>query len=310
MAIPKVSIIVPFFNTSAYIARCTKSLLIQTLSNTEIIFIDDGSTDDSLSKLKPLVKNKSFARIIKQKKNQGIPTARNIGLEAANGEYITFVDSDDTIAPNFCEETYQIAQKKQADIVITDSINCNIDGIFSDEIRAFPKDELQNPKHSLKLCLFGRIPCNNHSKLYKKTLFEKKRFQIDRYHEDAILIPKIIADARVISFTKNTRYFYYRRSESASTTKSQKHWDDRIYTMQSNLFLAKKYELSWLNRQLFLVLQFRHNQYISQLGYWKTYRLGQTLGSQSLFIIYFFLQCYSKLKRRVKQLFYGKKGFH
>lgn len=101
-SVPKVSIVVPVYNTEAYLSACVESLLCQTHRNLELIFIDDGSEDDSLAILEAYAKRDSRIRLIRQE-NAGVSAARNAGIDAATGDYIGFVDSDDTVEPTFVE---------------------------------------------------------------------------------------------------------------------------------------------------------------------------------------------------------------
>ena len=99
---PKISIIVPIYNTEKYLKQCLDSIINQTYQNLEIICINDGSTDNSLDTLKTYIKKDSRIKLIDQK-NQGLSNVRNQGLKKATGEYISFVDSDDEIKPTFIE---------------------------------------------------------------------------------------------------------------------------------------------------------------------------------------------------------------
>ena len=92
---PKISVIIPVYNAAEYIKRCIDSILAQNYSNLEIICINDGSTDKSLSVLQNLAQTNSCIKVISQE-NSGVPRARNIGIENATGEYISFIDADDT----------------------------------------------------------------------------------------------------------------------------------------------------------------------------------------------------------------------
>ena len=106
----KVSVIVPVFNSENYLEKCLDSILSQTLNDIELILINDGSTDNSLS----IIKNYSrkYSNIIyKSKKNEGQAIARNIGIEMATGEFICFVDSDDYIENTMLEKLYKIAKR-------------------------------------------------------------------------------------------------------------------------------------------------------------------------------------------------------
>jgi glycosyltransferase involved in cell wall biosynthesis len=112
---PVISIIVPIYNTQQYLLNCVNSILCQTFSDFELILIDDGSTDKS-GKICDSIKDKRI-KVIHQK-NLGVSSARNTGLRHATGEYITFVDSDDSIEPNMLEMLYASAINNHSDIVI------------------------------------------------------------------------------------------------------------------------------------------------------------------------------------------------
>ena len=114
---PKVSIIVPVYNVEKYLSRCLDSLLMQTLTDIEVIAINDGSTDSSLNILINYKEMDNRLKIIDQS-NGGVSSARNTGIEAANGDYIGFVDPDDWIDNKMYENLYQTAQTEQADIVM------------------------------------------------------------------------------------------------------------------------------------------------------------------------------------------------
>ena len=107
---PKISIIVPIYNTAKYLPECLDSILNQTYQNLEILCINDGSTDNSPEILKTYAKKDSRIKVITQK-NQGLSTTRNQGLEHASGKYLTFVDSDDEIKPSFIAKLLAPYQK-------------------------------------------------------------------------------------------------------------------------------------------------------------------------------------------------------
>ena len=113
----KVSVIVPFYNNEKYIKTCVDSIRSQTYQNLEILLIDDGSTDSSGELLKDCAKTDSRIRLIYQK-NQGVAAARNRGLDEATGKYLTFVDGDDYIAPDYIEKFYRCAVEENLEMVI------------------------------------------------------------------------------------------------------------------------------------------------------------------------------------------------
>lgn len=112
-----ISVIIPVYNTDKYLRDCLDSILSQTLQDFEIICIDDASTDNSIHILKKYAEQDSRIHIIQFNINEGEASARNAGLSAADGKYIGFVDSDDTIYPDFFEILYNTAEETQADIV-------------------------------------------------------------------------------------------------------------------------------------------------------------------------------------------------
>lgn len=114
--IPKISIIVPIYNVEKYLPRCIASLLEQTLSDIEIILVDDESPDNCPQLCNDYAKKDNRIKVI-HKKNEGLGYARNSGLDIAKGEYVMFVDSDDTIEKDSCSHLYNIAKVYDADIV-------------------------------------------------------------------------------------------------------------------------------------------------------------------------------------------------
>lgn len=124
---PEVSIIVPVFNREKYLKRCLESILSQTLSDIEIICINDCSKDNSLAILKQYAESDSRIKIIDFKENKGVSFARNEGIKASGGKYIAFVDSDDFIDPDFYKKLYTEAKKSGSDIVKGNIYNYNDD---------------------------------------------------------------------------------------------------------------------------------------------------------------------------------------
>ncbi len=114
---PKVSIIIPVYNVEKYLTECIESVLEQTLSDWELILVNDGSPDGSEEICLNYARSDQRIKYISQK-NQGVSIARNNGLKAASGKYIFFMDSDDTIDCNFLKSSYLVAEKEQADIVV------------------------------------------------------------------------------------------------------------------------------------------------------------------------------------------------
>lgn len=144
---PKVSIIVPVYNTGILLEKCIKSLLNQTLKEIEVIIINDGSTDNSIDICNKMA-NIDKRVIVINKRNEGVSKARNIAINIANGEYIGFVDSDDYVENNMYEELYKASVVNKCDISMCDcKIESNhreiIDSIdIISESKIFYKDDI------------------------------------------------------------------------------------------------------------------------------------------------------------------------
>lgn len=120
---PKVSVIVPVYNVEEYLTECMESILVQTLSDIEIICVDDGSTDHCVEILDEFAQRDSRVMVI-HKPNTGYGNSMNVGMRAARGEYIGIVESDDRILPDFYERLYSAAKKDNLDVVKSDALFC------------------------------------------------------------------------------------------------------------------------------------------------------------------------------------------
>lgn len=124
----KVSIIIPVFNVAPYLTKCIESVCKQTLSDIEIIAVNDASTDNSLEILKHFKKQDPRIQIINHRKNTKTAKCRNDGLDRATGEYVCFLDGDDYLNYDFCEKLYNLAKSEKADIAKGVTKTFNIDG--------------------------------------------------------------------------------------------------------------------------------------------------------------------------------------
>lgn len=111
-----ISIIVPVYNVEKYIGKCLESLMKQTYTNIEIICVDDKSMDNSAQICERLRSEDPRIRLIRKEVNTGLASVRNLGLKAASGKYVAFVDSDDWVTPDYLETLYKLVTEYQADI--------------------------------------------------------------------------------------------------------------------------------------------------------------------------------------------------
>ncbi|MGA5130403.1 glycosyltransferase family 2 protein [Streptomyces olivoreticuli] len=120
----KLSVIVPFFNVQTYAPDTLRSLQANTREDFEFILVDDCSTDGTPELLERAARDLPGARVVRHAKNGGLATARNTGLEAANGEYVTFLDGDDWLAPGYYPQLLDVIEELAVDFVRTDHVQC------------------------------------------------------------------------------------------------------------------------------------------------------------------------------------------
>lgn len=203
----KISVIIPVYNVEDYIEETIESLLGQTLKDFEVIFIDDGSTDKSVDKIKKYLENNNNFRLIVQS-NSGPGKARNKGLEEAKGEYIVFMDSDDLIPNNSLEIRYELASDNNAEMVV--GATYGYDGVNKWPIMShFSEEGIKNIKNSKEL-FQSMGPCN---KIFKKSLIEDIKFPEDvKYGEDQVFVMNSYIRSKRIYKTNENIYYYRQRN--------------------------------------------------------------------------------------------------
>ena len=216
-----ISVIVPVYNVENYIRECLDSILAQTVSSFELILIDDGSTDNSGRICDEYAQQDERIRVI-HKENGGLSSARNKGLDEATGDYVCFIDSDDTLKPDFLEKLYDGILQHNSDLAFCDidakkltdwSMEIgHIDEITFEEARRWLYDQ-----YSREYVLMV-IACD---KLYAKELFDGLRFPLGRLHEDEFMIGPILKRANRISFVPEKLYVY-RENTSGITSNANK----------------------------------------------------------------------------------------
>ena len=225
---PAISIIIPVYNTEAFIKDCLDSIVAQTFTDFEAIIIDDGSTDNGARIAAGYASSDSRFRLIGQP-NKGPSEARNTGLKIMRGEYVTFVDSDDCVAPNFLETLFYIARLHQADIAC-----CSIQNISKNEqtlqaaagSASTTKSTWLMPEKASCISLYqDSLPdYSAWNKLYKSSLWKNKQFPAGTIYEDLAIIPEILLSANKVAITKAKLYLYRKRlgSELATQKNHQK----------------------------------------------------------------------------------------
>lgn len=203
----KISVIVPVYNTEKYLPACLDSLLAQTFKNIEIICIDDGSTDNSYEILVQYAKKDTRIKVFQQS-NQGVAAARNKALELAQGEWLAFCDSDDTVPPRAYEYLYNAT--KDVDVVIGDY--CKIND-FGEKLKHKKKGKENS---DLVAAMFTMTVL--WTKLIKRSfvLNNKIKLQEVSVGEDMIFLADIIAKNPKYKIISKTVYYYWEHNKDNS----------------------------------------------------------------------------------------------
>lgn len=217
----KISIIVPVYNSEQYIGECLDSLVSQTLSDIEIICVDDASSDESCAILEQYAKKNENIRIINHNKNKGLSVARNSGMDAARGKYVMFVDSDDYLkSKEACRILYDLAEKENTDIIFFAYERLEVDGRITVVLNS------ENVKNQRGIDLFcttteeKRNRIESWSQFYKRCFLEENRirFQSDLIHEDDLFYFYTAMLAQRVIEINNVLYVY--RQHNGSIMKS------------------------------------------------------------------------------------------
>jgi glycosyltransferase involved in cell wall biosynthesis len=207
---PKVSIIVPVYNTESYLYRCLDSIINQTLGEIEIICINDCSSDNSLKILKEYESKDQRVKLIDFEQNQGVSVARNYGINDATGEYIGFVDSDDYIDKNFYEVLYRLAKKESADIAKGSHKRIYNQGISRD---ISENEMINHNKYNFYFCFWSAI--------YNKDIIissDSKFVPRLIIGEDLTFLIQAVYNANKVVTTDGVFYNYTRRENSTDST--------------------------------------------------------------------------------------------
>lgn len=265
--LPKISVIVPVYNTAAYLEKCLDSILHQTFSDFEVIVVNDGSTDNSHDIIDQYV-NKDKRVFAMLKRNGGLSDARNFGIDQAKGEYIAFIDSDDYIDNTMFEKMIGLAQKHQAEIVMCDLVKVDEQG---KEFRDLPQSPQLPEKIVLKddFSIFGEMSCFACNKLFKRTLFEKHRFLKGIHFEDIELIPKLLLDSNIVAKINVPFYKYFERQDSITKSHTRKGLDMFIALENvKNYFKESNYQSYSDELKRFQILQ-GYYSYLAYVAYVK-----------------------------------------
>jgi glycosyltransferase involved in cell wall biosynthesis len=262
----KVSVIVPVYNVEEYVKKCIDSLLNQTLKEIEIIVVNDGSADASLSVIEGIAVNNPDRKIeIITQSNKGLGAARNTGAANATGEYIAFIDGDDWVEPQMMETMYNEAMRADADVCI-----CDFNKRYADREELMhggniPAELTVDSKEVLRLFLIGKILIGATNKIFRRSFYEKNAFQfpVGYLYED---LPVVILVSKANKIVKVEGAFYNYRQRSGSIMKTLTRsmlgkWDlvqqIKQYLINENYLETLQKEFQWFYSDV-IVLQLVH----------------------------------------------------
>lgn len=207
-----ISIIVPVYNSELYLDKCITSIINQTYTNIEIILVDDGSTDSSYQICEKYAAMDHRIKVV-HKKNGGLSSARNAGLDVCSGDYIGFVDSDDWVSATMYETLLAICNDQKT-IATIGMEEVNLEGeIFNKSVF---ENQVTSRDHLLRSILcrqdFGSV-C---SRLFPREMIIEKRFDETKLNEDILFMILIMQNIESASYSSKCGYYYFRRDGSIS----------------------------------------------------------------------------------------------
>lgn len=239
-----ISLIIPIYNTEKYIKKCLNTVFNQTFEDIEYILINDNTPDNSVKIAQQIIEDhpSKYIRFIHNEKNRGSAGVRNMGIEAAKGKYIIFIDSDDYVEPTMLEDMYNQAVNHNADIVISDYyINYLQKQIYKKQLAP------DNGKECAKWIMSGKLHSSNSNKLIKRDLYITNNIRFIEginMWEDMSTIPRVCFFAKKVAYLPHAYLHYVQYNTNSYTSniteKSIKDINIAIQILQD--FFATKIE--------------------------------------------------------------------
>ncbi len=207
-----ISVIVPVYKVEKFLPFCVQSILAQTCSDWELILVDDGSPDRCGEICEQFARQDGRIRAL-HKENGGLADARNAGTAVAQGEYITYIDSDDWVAPQLLERLLEQAKITGADVVVCDMAKTDSEEMTFENTNAGPKSftGLQAMEAMLYQTGFDTSACG---KLFRAELCQKNLFPKGRLYEDLFTIYKMLFAAQTVVYLPQVLYAYRKNPDS------------------------------------------------------------------------------------------------
>lgn len=241
-----VTIIVPVYNVKEYLCRCVDSIIKQTYKDIDVVLVDDGSTDGSERICDELSVDDTRVRVI-HKPNGGLSSARNAGIEAAHGEYIMFVDSDDWLHPRMVELLHDDMSQNDAEMAMCGFIKtscCHEVCVSSNSVELIP------PQEAIPRMLKGEW-ISAWAKLYRRELWQSIRFPEGLNNEDYAILVQIFDLCTRMTYRADELYYYFMREGSICRSGLTEHSFDEFQTGQLVLAYCHAHHPQWEHLALF-----------------------------------------------------------
>ncbi len=247
----KLSIIIPIYNVEDTLRRCLESVLGQMDDRMEVIIVDDGSTDTSGQIAEQMTAGRTDCRLIRQA-NKGLSAARNAGIEAATGEYITFTDSDDFVARGTYTALLAVLEEHPAYDILEYPVMEHYGHPTKQHLLTFP-DAVVGSIRDYWLC-GGHLHTYACNKLYRRELFADIHFPEGKAFEDAYTYPFLLQRAKVVATTSVGRYYYCHNDRGITAQAGGKELTDLLEAHLTHLHLwgrlTRDYYQALLNIQM------------------------------------------------------------
>lgn len=247
---PRISLIVPVYNASSYIEDCLASLVAQTMDEIEVLLVDDHGSDDSMLRAQRYVEahpSKKQFRYLATPHNMGPGPARNVGVEEAKGEYVGFVDSDDVVSVDFCEQLYKAAKEHDADLVY-----CQAELVKPNETTPLRNPVIESGafEGERRKYFLTHYTTLFVSFLYRRALLSEYgiNFPATRSAEDSYFLTCALLATKRMACVDRAMYRYLVHEESLSEVRNPKRYADKIRSFDLLMEFAREHGLYEANR--------------------------------------------------------------
>lgn len=199
------SIIIPVYNVEKYLVRCLESIKDIDFNKVEVILVDDGSSDSSPEICDNYTQKHPYIRTF-HKENNGLSSARNFGIEQANGDYLCFLDSDDMLADGFITDILQVIEQNNPDLIDFNYCEERIPNEYT--VKGDKSVSVISQKDYIEKLVKNQMGCQACFRVYKKEIFDDIRFPLKRYYEDAFTFWKVLLASKNIVHIDYSYYIY------------------------------------------------------------------------------------------------------